>query len=258
MKNSLMTAVLVCGLFTNTAQCDAVEPANTAKTGEFQLISTMAEVAGAEAAGVTAAVVPPDKPITWEVYVPDNYRPEIPTGLMVYISPMPSGKIPPRWKSVMGKRNMIWIAARHSGNRVLVVRRGIYALVAPALAGKYYTIDPDRIYLSGLSGGGRVASKLATDYPQVFKGAIYNSGADFWDEGTSKPLDLIKQNHYVFITGTKDFALRPTKKAHQQYLRAGVENSKLMIIRGMPHKNPTGIDFNTAIEYLDEHISTKN
>jgi len=155
----------------------------------------------------------------------------------------------------MDQQNLIWIAARHSGNSVAVIRRALYALVAPTLVGKHYRIDAERIYLSGLSGGGRVASMVATDYPQLFKGAIYNCGANFRD-GTTPPLiELIKQNHYVFITGTKDFARKPVQQAHKKYLKAGVENSKLLVIRGMPHENPDRGDFEEAIQYLDSRTT---
>ncbi len=224
------------------------------RTGEFQLTLTLAEVLGADSARNAEKIISPDEPVTWDIYVPDNYRPDRPAGLMVYISPTSSGKIPRGWKAVMDQRNMIWIAARRSGNRVLVPRRVVFAIVAPTLAGKHYEIDGERIYVSGLSGGGKMASMVATDYAHLFKGAIYNCGVNFWDKHPPRQFALIKQNHYVFVTGTLDQALEPTKKVYEQYREAGVENSKLMIIRNMTHRNPDSFEFDAALQFLDSRI----
>ena len=134
-------------------------------------------------------------------------------------------------------------------------RRIAYALTAPAVIDKYYQIDSERIYLTGFSAGGNVASMVAARYPDVFKGAIFNCGAEFWGAEKPERLDLIKANRYVFITGTYDQALEPTKKAYRGFRNAGVEHSKLMVIRNMTHSNPKRRHFEKAIEYLDSRAS---
>ena len=65
---------------------------------------------------------------------------------------------------------------------------------------------------------------------------------------------MFKQNHYVFVTGTMDPALEETKKVHRQYVKSGVENSKLMVIKDMTHRNPSSFDFDEAIRYLDSRL----
>ena len=189
---------MVLMLFTDVALCEDADAGHAVQTGEFQLTFTLAEVAGADSARALGTIIPPDEPITWEIYVPEGYDPEKPAGLMVYISPSRSGEIPRRWKSVMDNRNIIWIAANHSGNRIRAIRRATYALAAPTVAGKHYDIDPERIYLSGLSGGGRMAGMVAAVYPQVFKGAIFNCGIDFWGEDLPEQFEIFKQNYFVF------------------------------------------------------------
>ena len=247
-------ATLVFLLFANSTPCQEIDAGPAARTGEFQLTFTLTEVAGADSARALETIISPDEAITWEIYVPDHYKPDNPAALLVYISPSMSGEIPRRWKSVMDKHNIIWIAANRSGNRAMVARRAAFALVAPTLAGNHYKIDPERIYLSGFSGGGKVAGMVAADYPQVFKGAIYNCGIDSLDTHPPKKVELFKQNHYVFITGTRDHALEQTQKVHRQYVKSGAANSKLLIVRNMTHRNPDPADFDEAIQYLDARI----
>jgi len=258
VKTCLMAATLALLLCAGVAASDRIAAAGDVRTGEFRLTSTLAGIVGAGSARNAGEIIPPDAAITWDIYVPGNYQVEKPAGLMVYISPTSSGEIPRGWKSVMDERNMIWIAARDSGNRVPVSRRVVFAIIAPTLAGKHYTIDPERIYLSGLSGGGKVASMVATDHAKLFKGAIYNCGVDFWDKHPPGQFELIKQNHYVFVTGTLDQAREPTKKVYRQYRKAGVENSELMVIQGMTHRNPGRYDFDEALQYLDSRKDAEN
>ena len=255
---TLRTATLVLVLFAHAALGEDNGAGEAARTGEFKLTFTLAEVAGEASAADVASVIAPDEPVTWEIYVPDSYQPEDPAGLIVYISPSPSGKIPRDWKRVMDRRNLVWIAADGSGNRVEPARRALYALVAPTLAGKHYAIDGDRVYLSGLSGGGKMAGMVAADYPQLFKGAIYNCGVEPWDRHPPGQFELFKQNRFVFVTGTRDQARQQTVRVHQQYLESGIENSKLMVIRNMTHRNPDGSDFEAAIQYLDSRIGPED
>jgi len=245
--------ILLC-LTTIVAPMESNAEAGGVQTGEYRISSTLAQVAGESSARFAAEMLPPDEPISWQVYVPDAYRADNPPGLLVYISPSPSGEIPRGWGTVMDDHNLIWVAANGSGNSVMAGRRALFSVIAPTLIGKRYKIDRERIYLSGLSGGGRMASRVATDNAHLFKGAIYNSGADFWGREPPQRYEQIKQNNYVFITGTLDQALEPTKKVYKKYRKAGIENIKLMVIRNMTHENPSRFKFSEAITFLDSRL----
>ncbi|MEE9597679.1 MAG: hypothetical protein V3V96_12960, partial [Acidiferrobacterales bacterium] len=52
----------------------------------------------------------------------------------------------------------------------------------------------------------------------------------------------IRQSQYLSVRLIKVFSA---------YQRAGVENSKLMVIRNMSHSNPKNKHFEKAIEFLD-------
>ena len=154
------------------------------------------------------------------------------------------------------KYNLIWIGANHSGNRVNVPRRISYAVLAHHFIEEKYVLNPERVYLSGFSGGGRVASMIAPYMPELFKGAIYNCGVNFWKDNPPKLIKELRNNRFVFVTGKSDFNLKETKMVHRQYKKSRVENSKLLIISRMGHRNPRAKYFSQAIEYLD-HDKTK-
>ena len=152
--------------------------ADNVALGAFSVSTTLPELVGAESASRFEGVIAPDEAIEWELYVPETYDPGNPAGLMVYISPSVAGKIPEQWKAVMAASNLIWIGANSSGNRTRVSRRATYAIFAPTVVARHYRVDASRVYVSGFSGGGRVASMVAPQYPQIFKGAIFICGVE--------------------------------------------------------------------------------
>ncbi|MGH8221754.1 MAG: prolyl oligopeptidase family serine peptidase, partial [Woeseiaceae bacterium] len=254
MPGLLLAVAACCTAGTGHAELPEQPPidgTDAAITGNRVLTLTLADLLSGEAAAAVEGVVQADESIEWQMYVPPNYEPSRPAGLLVYVSPTQSGEIPRGWSDVLDRRNLIWIGADRAGNAERVARRVLLALLAAPAARRDYAIDPERVYISGLSGGGKVASMIATDQAQLFRGAIYNCGVEVWDTDEPAGLEEMRQNRYVFVTGTYDQALEPTKRAYRAYKRAGVENAKLMVIRHMTHRNPDSYDFEEALIYLD-------
>jgi hypothetical protein len=55
----------------------------------------------------------------------------------------------------------------------------------------------------------------------------------------------------VFLTGTRDFNRQETSLIHRRYLKAGAQNSKLMVIPGMAHAHPDGPALTEALQFLN-------
>ena len=229
----------------------AASPGGPAR-GEVSLAATASELLGEEATVVFGRSLEPNDVNEWALYVPESYDPGSPAGLLVFISPTDSGRMPGRYRQVMDDNNLIWIGAHHSGNRVRFARRISLALLATAIADSNYRIDPSRVYVSGFSGGGRTASALAPEYAQLFTGAIYICGVNFWKGQEPERLDQVRDNRYVFLTGSKDFNRSETRRVHRAYRRANVENVMLLEVAGMDHRMPPPEDLAEAIAFLDE------
>ena len=215
----------------------------------FEIETTPRELLGEEGAARYQKILDPDDPVRWTVYYPAHGG-EAPPGVFVYISPVNSGQIDPRWRRVMDEQNLIYISAHQSGNRKRTNRRMVLALFAlRALEGRF-PIDASRLHVSGFSGGGRVASLVASQYPEVFTAALYICGVNFWKESQTPRVDRVIQNRFVFLTGSRDFNLADTRRVHQRYRKAGALNSELMIVPGMGHELPDGAWLTRALEYL--------
>lgn len=235
----------------NSAANGNPDPPRPPQTGSFSTTHSADTLLG-ETKAQYESLFSPGEEVTWQFYVPPDYRSDRPAGLLVYISPTPSGDMPREWRSTMDKNNIIWIGADSSGNRTRVPRRILLSLLAVQLAQQDYAIDEGRTYLSGFSGGARVASMAVMDHPRIFSGGLFFCGADLWDLEQSPDMDTIRENRYVLVTGVLDQALEPVKKTHRGYRKAGIRQSKLMIIRDMGHSTPRRSDFAKALAFLDE------
>lgn len=113
------------------------------------------------------------------VYVPPNPPPPAGYGLFVFIMPFDRARLPYGWADALDSHNMIFVAAAMSGNdQSAIGRREPLALLAKTNVAARYHVDPSRIYIGGLSGGSRVALRLALAYPDIFSGAFLNAGSD--------------------------------------------------------------------------------
>lgn len=216
-----------------------------------ELGGTLAELVDASSRKYFSKELAEDDPVSWFVHVPDGYDPARPPGLLVFVPPVTSGRVPARLKPVMAEKNLIWIAANQSGNQVDPGLRFNYALLAPLAAGKHYQLDPERIYISGYSGGGRVASAIAPFYPAMFRGAIYICGVNSWGPDKPPGIKQIRANRFVFLTGTEDFNRSQTRDIYLEYKRAAVRGILFMDIEGMGHVIPPAADLAGAIDFLD-------
>ena len=229
------------------------------KTGSYTERTTLVSLAGDEGAGGVADILEANHEIEFQVYVPESYDPSAPAGLLVYVSPIDWGGIPDTWKKAFDRRNMIWVSVNGSGNTKPPERRIAEAKVSPAFIRTNYEIDPKRIYISGMSGGGQISSIVAPHYPDLFRGGIFLCGVNPWSESAPDPwienppenLDAIKENRYVFISGTEDFKLAAVARAYRLYKKAGINSSKLIVIQDMGHELPDAENFDRALEFLD-------
>jgi predicted esterase len=207
-----------------------------------QLREAGSAVAGSEIFDSTAAVA-------WTIYWPDNESAQAP-GALVYVSPGSAGYLDPRWRESLDRANLALVSADDSGNEVQSAKRMALAILGLDVLRSARPIDPGRIYVSGFSGGGQVASTLAALYPDLFRGGIYICGADSWQEDYRTDLDRLRKNRFVFLTGTKDFSRHSVRKVYRSYVEAGIDQSRLTVVPRMGHEHPDAADFAAALDYL--------
>jgi predicted esterase len=213
-----------------------------------QRTTTLAALFPADKTKTLAATLPPDKPLRYRVRIPQNAAL---SGVLVFVKSNDSGELPGNWAAELDHQNLIWVAAEDFGNDRPSAQRVLAALAGLKLMESTGAIDAKRLYIGGVSGGGRIASQVITRFPQHFSGGLYIVGADFWAETEEPSKSRFAANRYVFITGNHDFNQRDMRRVFAKYQRAGATNSLLMDLPGLGHEYPNAEQLGQAIDFLD-------
>ncbi len=212
---------------------------------------------------------------SFEVHVPDSYKPSDNWGLFVWVSAGGGGNLHQAWRDILEKHKLIWIGPNKVGNeRAIWCRMGL-AIDAAHNMKKRYDINPDRIFISGASGGGRISSMLGVCYPDIFKGGIYmigcnfykemtapNTGGKVWHRGYTPPPATIlmqakKTVSHVLLTGEKDPNREQTKIYADEFKKDGFQYVTFIDVPGMGHQPPDPQWFEKALNAIEEKPAPK-
>ena len=128
------------------------------------------------------------------VFVPRNYiNSKNPQGWGLYLHVTSSNDAQTGWSWVdaLAKHKLIFACPHGAGNNVSGIKRIGLTLDTMATVLKKYKIDKNRIVIGGLSGGGAVATVIATHYPEYFIGAVIHARNIMWE---NVPIDEILYN----------------------------------------------------------------
>ncbi|HEY7119866.1 MAG TPA: hypothetical protein VH475_24975 [Tepidisphaeraceae bacterium] len=216
---------------------------------------------------------------SFEVVVPADYTGEKPYGLLVFVNPHPSGRPSRNYLDAIARHHLIYIGPNNVGNdRATPIRMGL-SIDAVVNMRSRYNIDPKRVYTSGISGGGRVASMLGVSYADLFKGGIYIIGCNFYHVQQSAeqkdangkptyfarsynvpPLAVLKQarkeSRHVFITADEDGNREQTWLYYSAFKRDGFDFITYYQVPGLGHQPPDGEWFEEALTFLDKPPAT--
>lgn len=202
----------------------------------------------------------------FHVRLPAGYHPRRAAGLVVWASPSASGQIPPAFEGALDELHMICIGVDDTGNDRDVPDKFQLMLDAVATAKARFHVDRTRVYLVGLSGGGKVASILTVCFPDTFGGALcivgfasYHELAESWGEHRqsyyTKPkgirLKTARSRRLAAITGPGDFNYREMIERTTWMREDGWTNVMLFDCPELAHELPSPTRFTEALNWAD-------
>ncbi len=146
---------------------------------------------------------------SFTVFVP-AHAPPGGYGLLVFVPPWDEADRPPDGGEVYDRLGIVFVTAAKSGNDSDVLsRRAPLALLAATNVVSHLTVNPDKVFIGGFSGGSRVAMRMALAYPDLFRGALLNAGSDrIGEAGAPMPSPnlwrLFQRSRLVYVTGERD------------------------------------------------------
>lgn len=205
----------------------------------------------------------------FQIIVPATYRHSERWGLFIWISPGDTPAIPAEWEPVLAARKLLFAGAFKAGNPRSVFDRMRLAIAANTGLRERFNVDSRRVYVSGFSGGGRVASMLGVAFADMFSGTMPFMGVNFYEDVPSgdgkstlganfipdaEVLAIARKScRYALVTGEKDFNRPGTKSVFEQgYKKEGFANVIYLEAPGIGHNLPPATWLERGLEFLDE------
>ncbi len=207
---------------------------------------------------------------SFQLAIPNSYSNDGTWGLIVWISPNESPRVPESWDAVLTQHKLLCIGANNAGNKRDILDRIALAVVANIEMRSRFNLNPKRMYVSGFSGGGRVASILGVAYADLFTGTVPMMGVNFYTDLPSpdgkklfppqyipddEVLGIAKRSStFVLVTGEKDFNRAETKIVLEQgFRKEGFPRLLYLEAPQVGHVIPEAQWLERALTFLDRH-----
>lgn len=198
------------------------------------------------------------------VRLPPGLDPKKPAGLLVFINAAPDGRPPEVLFKAMDELGIVCAGAENAGNERAILDRFQLVIDTVFAVSERVHIDPRRVYVSGISGGGRCSTRLQCCFPDYFTGAVPIVGlsayfdvpvgngkhapAGFDKPGTAR-FSLLRTRRIGVITGPADFnygeIMTASKRMAEDKLQVRVFEHE------MGHQLPTAEWFAEALRWVD-------
>jgi hypothetical protein len=193
----------------------------------------------------------------YQLFVPKNYVASKNWPLIVFVSP---GDDPLGWKywqKVCEEHDVLYCAAYGAGNSCPAGKRIRVVLDVFDDVRRQYRIDPDRTYITGFSGGGRMACTIGFALPEYFGGIIAICGTN-----PLPKLDYLRHRvrdrvSIAFLTGTNDFNRKESEDFMFPLLQDISIRSRLWVVPKLGHAVPGPDELTDALNWLESDLKRR-
>jgi hypothetical protein len=189
---------------------------------------------------------------TYELFLPERKDPKKPLPAILFIS---AGDEPSGWKAfekVCKDNGFVFIGVRGAGNNVPGAKRVRIVLDCFDDMRKQIPLDPDRTYISGFSGGARMACAIGFALPEYFGGLIpVCAGGDLREEPwlRHRAIDRLSA---ALITGETDFNRGEVERWKGLMWKDIGIRTRVWTQAKMGHALPPAATLTEALKWLDE------
>lgn len=219
-------------------------------TGSFPMNYTTTEVLDPQAAMALEKYIGVDESLQWQVYVPYEYDPRRPAGLLIFLDSRGWGGIPDAWRQIVSDHNLIWVGPKQNERAPSEEKRIWSAILGYRALEQQYALDLNRIYVAGLGYQASVALNTSLLANEI-RGVIYMRGSAMWTTIGEDSLSALARKRHVFITGTNDKQKAGIQRHARDYERAGIPNVELIFATRNLGDPPQAEYLDQAIRYLD-------
>jgi predicted esterase len=193
----------------------------------------------------------------YQLCVPKGASKTKSAALVLFISPGDGPQGWKNWQKLCEKEGVLFASPYGAGNSTQPGQRTRIVLDVLDDIRRQYAIDPDQTYLTGFSGGGRMACAIGFALPEYFGGIIPIcgtnpiSGPDYLRHRIEERLSI------AFVTGEKD----TNRKENEVYMAPWFEElgirTKLWVAPKMGHAIPSGEVLSEAYAWVGADLQRR-
>jgi pimeloyl-ACP methyl ester carboxylesterase len=175
----------------------------------------------------------------YQLYVPKSVQAKKAAPLVLFISAgdAPAGLT--AWQKLCEREGILFASPYAAGNSTPAALRSRIILDVLDDVRRAYRVDPDRTYLTGFSGGGRMSCAVAFALPELFGGVIPLCGTNPITGPTYLRHRIQDRLSVAFVTCDKDF----NRKENEVYMGPWFQDlgirSKVWVVPKMGHAIPS-------------------
>lgn len=188
---------------------------------------------------------------TYELRLPPRKDPKQPLGVIVFIS---AGNDAGGWKPfepACMELGLAFLAVRNAGNSVPPPRRCRIVLDCLDDLRRQMPIDPDRTYISGFSGGARIACGIAFALPEMFGGMLPLCAAGDLRAEPWLRHRAIDRLSAALITGPSDFNRGEVERWKAPFWSGIGMRTKTWVQPNLGHAMPSAATLTEAVKWLE-------
>lgn len=191
---------------------------------------------------------------TYELFVPKELSSRKAAPLVIFVPPSPRSNVGRLWQDACEKHGVILAGVHNVANRTPMPKRIRTVMDVLDDVRRRFKIDPDRTYISGFSGGGRVACSIAFALPGYFGGVIpVCAGGNLRKESWLRHR-VISRISIAQLTGERDFNRGECERLHQTEMDEVGVRCRTWVVSNLGHGIPNADVLDEALTWLDEDL----
>lgn len=194
---------------------------------------------------------------TYELYVPKSLKKGESPGLILFVSPSDRSTGLESLRKVCDDQKLLFASPHGAGNNTDTRKRVRIILDVLDDLRREYRVDPDRTYIAGFSGGGRIACALGYSLPEYFGGVIPICAAGDLREESWLRQRVIDRLSVAHVTGETDFNRGEVERFRGPMLAAVGVRSKIWVAPKTGHAIPATSLLTDAVEWLDAGLPVR-
>ncbi len=195
--------------------------------------------------------------LTYQLFVPEQYSPDKSWPVVLFVSPGNRGTGFNRWQQVCRREQIIFASPHAAGNNTPMPTRIRIVMDVLDDVRRRYNVDPDRTYIGGFSGGGRVACSIAFALPEYFGGVLPVCAGGELRQESSLRRRVIDRLSVAQLTGETDFNRGECERLHQTELSGVGVRCRTWIAPKTGHAMPNADIFSEAFKWLEAGLAER-